>query len=682
MIRPVLVAWLIASAVLAQPTSAPETDGPAAAARALLAADDSSAAYDAVRRALRDAPADPALNHLRLRLELAGHYVGRLPRPMKHQQLVDVANRLRRAAPDDTLALRVLTEDAVWTVLDWHDRVDFVDVASPVGNFVDPVEVSKRLGQSRFDMDQRAAMGDMLDRSQRAQDARRDAAVLLEDWVAADPTAAQAYAAAATLAAVDEDWDALLGVAERFRDATGDPRADLYAGLAHHRLGDLDAAGDAFERALPRLPPTTRARYEDARLLVATEQRDAYDADPEAGAAALWAEADPRLLTERSERQVEHRARVAEADLLFGRNEGDLFVRPPGPGADTEQGQLWVRYGRPPAALSFVVGDFDPSAYGDGTFRVWAYEDDLQFVFDDPELDGVFRRYSPPASAFSGSGTSAINDDFVMRDQALQRTDPERSQLTPTVDVPALASRFRASGGGTDVIVAWGVPVDSVAAPVRTGAFARVEGAVVDRVVRDHASLTAGRVVRAGGGAVWVDAAQVRLSGPGDVRVEVEGDGGEDWGAASETIGPLGAGFGVSDLLLATSVDEDGRGPVVRGGLGLVPSPRAAFPTTDPVYVVLEAYGLGLEDGRTRYTIEATLRPEARRGGLLGFLFGRGQGPGVSVRTEASGSRPDDLVSFFVDIRDQDPGAYTLTVTVADETTGASASAERRVTLE
>jgi hypothetical protein len=168
----------------------------------------------------------------------------------------------------------------------------------------------------------------------------------------------------------------------------------------------------------------------------------------------------------------------------------------------------------------------------------------------------------------------------------------------------------------------------------------------------------------------------------GEVRVEAEGDGGTAWGAATEPIQPLAGGFGVSDLLLATSVDDEGRGPVVRGGLGIVPTPRAAFPTPDPVYVVLEAYGLGLEDGRTRYTVEATLRPEARRGGLLGLIFGRGQGPGVSVRTEASGSRPDDLVSFFVDVRDQDPGEYTLTVTVADETSGASASAERRVTLE
>ncbi len=681
MIRFVLVVCLVASVARAQPAPASGAEGPAEAARALLAAGDSSAAYDAVRRALRDAPDDPALNHLRLRLELAGHYVGGLPRPFRHQQLVDVATRLRRAAPDDTLALRVLADDAVVTVLQWNDRVDFVDVSSPYGDFVGPSEIRTRMAQTRFDVDQRTAMGGLLDRSRRAERAREDLADLVRDWVAADPSAVPAYTAAATVAAVDQEWTALLDLAGRFGTATDDPRADLYAGLAHFRLGDLTAAGAAFDRALARLGPAARARFDDVRSLLPVDRRDAYDADPEAVGAAFWAEADPRLLTERSERQIEHRARVVEADLLFGRNVGDLFERPPGPGAETEQGALWVRYGRPVQALSFSPGEFDVAAYGDQNFRVWDYDDDLQFVFDDPERDGVFRRYSPPASAFATS-PSAQNDDFVMRDEALQRTDPERTQVSPTFEVAALASRFRAPGGGTDVIVAWGVPVDSVAAPLRTGAFARVDGAVVDRAVQEHERLAAGRIVRSGGGPVWVEAAGVRMRDAGEVRVEAEGNGGTAWGAATEPIQPLAGGFGVSDLLLATSVDDEGRGPVARGGLGIVPTPRAAFPTTDPVYVVLEAYGLGLEDGRTRYTVEATLRPEARRGGLLGLIFGRGQGPGVSVRTEASGSRPDDLVSFFVDVRDQDPGEYTLTVTVADETSGASASAERRVTLE
>ena len=63
---------------------------------------------------------------------------------------------------------------------------------------------------------------------------------------------------------------------------------------------------------------------------------------------------------------------------------------PPGPGADTEQGALWVRYGPPRRAMSFTPSEFGVAAYGDDNFRVWDYED-FQFVFDDPERDGAFR---------------------------------------------------------------------------------------------------------------------------------------------------------------------------------------------------------------------------------------------------------------------------------------------------
>ncbi|WP_420456268.1 hypothetical protein [Rubrivirga sp.] len=674
--RFVLALFLLAPVAAAQPGSALERT------RARLAAGDSSGAHALARDVLRsdpDAPDAVALNRLRLRLELAGFGVRRLPRPIRQQQIADGARRLLRLAPTDTLALRVLVDDAVWTVLQWHDRVRFGDVSSPYGDFVSPAEIAARMSTSRFDVDDRAAMGPPLERNGRARDASREAIEWLAAWRSVDPTSAPAAAAQATLAALAQDWAGLGAVAERFAP-TGDPRADLWAGLAHYRLGDAEAAGVAFDRALPRLAPGARARFEDVRPLLPLDRRDAYDADPEGVAAAFWAEADPRLLTERSERRVEHRARVVEADLLFGRSAGSLWEAP-GLGAETEQGALWVRYGRPRRALSFSPGEFGVAAYGDDNFRVWDFED-FQFVFDDPERDGVFRTYSPPARAFAGPGTSARNDDFVMRDREMQRTDPQRTQDLPTLDLPALVSRFRAPGGGTEVVVAWGVPVDSLRAPVRTGAFALADGRVVDREVQERRQLAPGRVVRAGGGPVWAEAAQLHLPSDGAIRVEVESDEGTARGAAAEPVALLPGGFGVSDLLLATSVDDEGRGPVVRDGLGIVPAPRAAFATTDPVYVVLEVYGLGLEDGRTRTTVEATLRPQARRGGLLGRIFGRGQGPGVSVRTEASGDRPDELVSFFVDVRDQDPGRYTLIVTVADATTGSTASAERAVVLE
>ena len=670
---------LLAASAASQPGGAVED------AEAFLSSGDSVAAVRAVDAAIRRGEDGVALRRLRLRLRVDGPGVRGLPRPLRDQQILDAARALLRRAPSDTLALRVLTEEAVWTALNWHDRVTLGHVRGPGGAFVSDEEIRARTGRTKFDGLARRAMAPDLDRSGRADDAREAAEGYLDTWIAEDAAASKAYEAAATLAVLDEDWAGLAALADRFASAANDPRAGLYAGLAAYRLGDADAAEAAFDQALARLAAADRARYEDVRPLLPDSLRAAFDATPEA-AAAFWTAADTRLLTDVNERRAEHRARIVEADLLFGRSADDLFQGVAPRGAETSRGRIWVRYGRPEVSVRFMTDSNAVDFYGERDTRlaVWDFEG-FRFAFRDPSLSGEYVTYSPPAYAF-GATTSAANDDFVMQDERMRRDDPQRTQDLPEnpLDVPVLVSRFRAPGGGTDVVVAFGVPFADAPAPIRTGVFALAGGAVVDRAVADRQRLAAGRVVRSQDGpAVWADAASVRLPGAGTVRVEVEAEGGDARGSLSEPVVPLPGGFGVSDLLLATSVDEDGRGPVVRDGLGIVPAPRAVFPTTDPVYVVLEAYGMGREeDGRTRYTVEAELRPEARRGGLLGAIFGRGQGPGVSVRSEAEGTRADETLSFFLDVGDQDPGRYTLTVTVADDVTGRSASAERRVVLE
>ncbi|MEM0962093.1 MAG: GWxTD domain-containing protein [Bacteroidota bacterium] len=657
--------------------------GPLAQAQALLAAGDSSSAERVASRAVRrgETPNAAALRRIQLGLFLEGYGLTG-PRWMRHEQIADAAQALLRLAPADTLALRVLTDDAVWTVLTWRDRVEPGAVRNEYGDFVSPAEVRARMARSRFDIDDRTAMSPWLDRSSRARRAGEDASGYLNRWLAVDPTAVRAYEAAMTLAVVGEAWDGALALARRFQAASDDPRADLYAGLALYRTSDPAGAEAAFDRALGQLAPSARARYENLRILLPTGQRDAFDATPDAVADSFWTAADPRLLTEANERLAEHRARVVEADLLFGWTGDDLFTLSRPRGAEADQGRLWIRYGRPRRSLRFVLDRGAVQSYAgdnpDTPFGIWDYGD-FQFVFDDPERDGQFRRYSPPASAFAGpSASSAQNDDFVMQDERMQRDDPQRTQVVGTLDVPLLVSRFRSAGGGTDVVAAWGVPLDAVRVPVRTGAFALSAGAIVDRDVEERRQLAAGRRV----GGLWAEAGQVTLPSSGEVRVEV--DDGRAFGGASEAVAPLAtaSGLSVSDLLLALAVDEDGSGAVVRDGIGITPAPRATLPTTDPLYVYLEAYGLGLDVGQTRYTVEARLRPEARRGGVLGLLFGRGQGPGVSVRTEASGTRSDEAVTFFIDVRDQRPGRYTLRVEVRDETTGETASAERAVVLE
>jgi hypothetical protein len=148
-----------------------------------------------------------------------------------------------------------------------------------------------------------------------------------------------------------------------------------------------------------------------------------------------------------------------------------------------------------------------------------------------------------------------------------------------------------------------------------------------------------------------------------------------------------GAGLQLSDLLLAYYVEEADRakpGRVFRDGVSVQPAPWGVFGVGDPIYLYVEAYGLGLEGDRTDYEVEASLRPKDTSRGVRRFfrrLFG-GDGTAVSSAFEVQGDRADDTVYLFLDATGQEAGLYTLTVTVRDRVTGDEAERETDLLLE
>ncbi|MEM0962754.1 MAG: hypothetical protein AAGK21_09495, partial [Bacteroidota bacterium] len=148
-----------------------------------------------------------------------------------------------------------------------------------------------------------------------------------------------------------------------------------------------------------------------------------------------------------------------------------------------------------------------------------------------------------------------------------------------------------------------------------------------------------------------------------------------------------GGGLRLSDILLAYFVEEADApqpGRVFRDGISIQPAPWGVFRAGDPIYLYAEPYGLGLDGGQSDYEVEASLRPKDTSRGVRRFfrrLFGGG-GAAVSSAFEAQGSSPDDAVYLFLDATGQEPGLYTLTVTVRDRVTGDSASRETDLFLE
>ena len=690
----------------ADPERPAEAAASVEAARAALARDDLDGAQALVRRGLRAAPADPTWLALRLRLLQRGVGYPRvdvLPQ-LRRARRAAVAREVLAGAPTDAVAHDELGRQALraaalgldlvkptsprWTLAD----VMTDDAAALSQTGLPARALRARFADSRFDLDALGALLPVLDASDDARRALRDAERHFRVALATADSALAAGTARrlARALVLGDDWRGLaaLGAARR----PSDYRGDLWTGLAAFQLGALEAGGEALARGLAAAPAEVVARYRDLAPLLTEEQAAAWRADPDAFAAAYWLEQDLQLSTPVNERRVEHRARVAEADLRFA----------PG-GAASARGSVWVRYGKPTARR--VVSDV---AYAgdsrDGLYDVWEYPGH-RLVFRDAEREGAYRLYSPPASAFGDLATAAQaeGDDSVARDRALRRDDPARSVLgVARFEMPTLVSVLRGTDGEpAEIVVAYGVPlVDAREASraVRAEAAAFVLAPGADTPAAEHRrsfeTLPAAGVVALPSLTVWAGAEQLAVpDGPSTVVVEVEAEGRLGASRQPITVPAPTAGLALSDVVLAYLVEDSpgsasgagSGGTVSRRGLRIVPAPVAAFDRAAPFWVYVEVYGLGLRDGATDYTFEAALVPRDTRPALrraLDGLLGRAREAGVATEARASGDRPTDEQYVALDASGVPAGRYTLVVRVRDAVGDADVVAEREVLLE
>ena len=680
--RPLVLLLALATAASAQAPPADTLAAPADRARALIAADEKDEANRVVNRALDDAPDDPELLTLRLQLQQDG--VGLFGRPpfMRRQIRARTARRLLRADPDNPHAHSELGKQGLEDYL--FDR-DFIRVEADFDGLAALGPSRARRGGIRPGQAERFRTGGRYDlRRLRVtypyterpgmEEALAETRAHLQ---AAVESGGGAFAdALTTLLVFDRDHAATLALA----DSLGD---DGLRGAALYRLGRIADADDAFRAFVAAMSRAERQSLDDPRRIRPTFAiRDVE---------RFWASQDVRLLTAPNERRIEHRARVVEADALFG-TRGT-------PGRDTPRGRIYVRYGAPSDRATFsqpfYPGDtFGPEELTSPHYEVWEYETGLRYVFSDPAWSGEYAVYSPSAVAF-GASPRASADDYVAQDERLQRDLPDLSQYLPPTPLPLamVVTAFRGENGATDLVVASGVQAPDGLAPsdprVHSGAYVLREG--LREAGREDSTASASPVVALPSGAVWARAAQLSVQ-PGEVtvRAEIAGDEGRaaGWEAEIVQVPTWPTGLALSGLLLAHSLDE-GRAPnageVSRGGTVIQPAPRAAFASGDPVGVYAEVYGLDAGAGVARYAVEAALVPVDGRSGVvraIGSLFGRGRRRGVSVEVQETAPGPDASVALLLDASRQPAGDYTLTLTVTDLATEARVEASRELRLE
>lgn len=555
----------------------------------------------------------------------------------------------------------------------------------------------------RFDIDCLLEAGALpLDVDGQAENSLPKARAHLRRALALDPALPITYDYLLRLFAARNDYAAADAVLDTMRlHRPDDADTWLYSGWAHYHQQDYDAAARAFERALPLMTPEDRAFFEDPRFLMHDDDKRVYKDDPRGFTARFWAGKDPRLLSRYNERRLEHYARLVEADLLYA---APLVGYR---GWQTDTGQLFLRYGRPPK--HYVIRDtrfyasdnraLNRVSQRNGAFHVWQYED-FRFVFEDPDglMNNWYRLYTPKAEEYARSTRPVVEQtDYHQEAENVRRRLPERSGYRPPGGrraLPFLPAAFKAEDGAAELVIAYGLPADLSTDAATTGFFLLDEDFEIVEETRGTVALPASSTtVSAEQGPVWPGLAQLRVPpGAYTLAAEFETAGGEVAGYERAPLAIPGfQGLAVSDVLPASLVEEGvtegaAQGVLVRRGHAIHLAPTDRFDHTAPLYLYFETYGLTPDDaGTTVYEIEAVLVPwrEGQKGlqKLLRKAFGETPRDGVAVSFDGTGTTPDAAHYLILDVANQSPGRYVLGLRLHDTVRGTTTETSREIVL-
>ncbi|HYV97527.1 MAG TPA: GWxTD domain-containing protein [Gemmatimonadaceae bacterium] len=501
------------------------------------------------------------------------------------------------------------------------------------------------------------------------------AELLFREAYDAAPRYERSLPSLAMLLAEKNRWAELATLARAHVNASPwDPWAWLSLGLASHRRGDDKMAAAAFDSAMVYLAPADRGRLDQLeRLLPPKDSARVANmglGDRAAIQRLYWLATSPLWSQEGGSPRLEFLSRVTYAELRWSVLELKLH------GADTDRGNIYIRYG-PPDKTFTIAPDMNHQITDVTT--VWIYNSGLMFIFVGPPAFGVAR--------------FPYTDRAIV--ESLTEAQPVRWDNIASVKIdsmPVQSVRFRA-GDSVDVVLATRANVDTiqkssdVAGPVN--AFAYWLGGGTVTAARD--SVLANRVAP--------NVFRHRLA-PGAylVRAEATAQGSTRAGRASALVVAMNdsssgftlRGFGISDVLLATSLRSELAAPARWTDLDAAPL-AGPQPKGAPLGLVWENYSLTNEDGHARYAVTLTLeRVRGGSGRVVAEILDR---IGGAIGVERSGDRVvnryDRTVAYAPTITDHilmslgetPPGDYQLTLQITDAVNGKSTSRTTRFSI-
>jgi GWxTD domain-containing protein len=467
----------------------------------------------------------------------------------------------------------------------------------------------------------------------------------------------------------------------RLIDDHTDGWAWLASGLAAHRLGDEHESELAFDSAFVFLPPSDRSRYDNLARIVTPKDSISRNRLPTAELAndekMYWLMADPLWATKDNEGRNEFLSRVVYAELRFSVEEFGIH------GVDTDRGDVYVRYGPPPAVISFPA---DAVKQGEHRIRIlWWYSTDETFLFRQLPTYGVATLDPDDARA-----TARLRDTVPVA-----WTNAGVKPLADTINVAL--TRFRASADSSDVYFAAELPVKHMVEDVdlARGALDVELAAFTWRAKPVFSSTTHETIDFAHPEVNRMQSWRTRLrAGTFLYRVEaLQPDAGRGARSASRIELIPAAGFGASDILIADSLSPTSGAPERWSDFDIAPSVGRVH-RGKSFAMLWETYDLqAMPNGNVSYNVTITLRRE--KGGGFGAIAAKIIG-GVKNAIGISGSGSDRISLTFprqaparpvavdyvtLDLGSAAPGDYLVDVEITDLATHRQIKRERPLTI-
>jgi GWxTD domain-containing protein len=510
----------------------------------------------------------------------------------------------------------------------------------------------------------------------------------------------------------------VLGEADRWEDAASrmrritafapdSGRAWALYGLALARSHRWHEAQQAFRTALERMTPEERAPYLNiGRIMLKadsirwqqmpTTARGAYDS-------VYWRAAQPLLLTETNELQVEYYARLTYVDHRWT----DLPRRYRG--YDTDMGAVYVHYGPPDVWIQQTpdarVGL--PSVPSNNVNQ----SDSLFLERTHDASQTVIWLYRPPQFRFVFEQTSGFaHTYFVSNSREAFRVDqtlsPARFDNVPVyraMDTIAVqAAQFRGPGDSTAIAVFGALPVRRMTASLPLASVPLVSGAFLQsrrgvELLRDRRSET----LRLDAETPVLQHRSWRLTmGPGEYKLRVEAYL-PTYDRAARGVAPFavrsywGSWLMLSDVLVAGRVAPRDS-TASRWSDYLIEPNGGWFTPGQQVGLLWEIYNLVPDEaGQVSYTVDLRFTVEAltRRSTFAQVVGGIADAVGLTAEgddrialhyTHTTDATPNhvNVEYLMVDLKDSPEGTYTIEVEVTDLRTGGSAIRRRVIHVD